>query len=252
MPVFLPAEADSGMNRGIYSTANGMITAQRALDVITNNLANVSTNGYKRDGVAFNDALEREMAVDGREIGKLGTGATLQPTFTSFDQGSLTETGNPLDLALQGEDGMFAVQVGNQTRYTRDGSFGIDANRNLVTKDGHQVLDSQSRPISLDPGTISIQPDGTVQVNGEAKAKIGVFAADSFTKIGGNLFIAGGNVKDAERTTIKSGAIEGSNVNAVDSMVQMIQLNRLFEMSQKSIAQQDDLTQKLIQSLQER
>ena len=227
------------------------MTAQRAMDVIANNLANVSTNGFKRDGIAFNDALERELEQGGRNVGSLGSGASVQSIFTDFSIGSMTETGNPLDLALESPKGLFAIQTPSGVRYTRDGSFGLDVNRQLITKDGMPVLDDQNRPITVESGSISVQSDGTIQIDGEPKAKIGIFDAAGFVKEGLNRFTPAGPVTTST-ATVKSGALESSNVNAVDAMVQMIQLSRLFEMSQKSITSQDELTQRLIQSLSER
>lgn len=219
------------------------------MDLIANNLANVSTNGFKRDGISFNDALVRQLQQQGREVGSIGAGAAVQNVYTDRSVGSIQETRNPLDLAIQGEKGFFAIQTPEGIRYTRDGSFGLDVNRQLVTKDGYPVLDEQSKSITLDAGEISIQGDGTVQIDGDAKAKIGVFDAPAFEKEGGNRFVAIGAATEVE-ATVKSGAIESSNVNAADAMVQMIQLSRVFEMSQKSINSQDEMSQKLIQSLQ--
>ncbi len=235
------------MERGVYATATGMITAQRAMDLIANNLANVSTNGFKRDGLAFNDALVREMAVGDKSIGSLGSGASVQSTFTDFSVGSLSESGNPFDLAILGEKGLFGIQTDAGVRYTRDGAFAVNANRQLITKDGYPVLDDQGKQITLEAGQISIQADGTIQIDGEAKGKIGVFDVTGLSKEGGNRFTA--TSANPMQATIKSGAIETSNVNAVDAMVQMIQLSRLFEMSQRSIISQDELSQRLIQSL---
>jgi flagellar basal-body rod protein FlgG len=190
------------------------------------------------------------MAVGEKNIGSLGSGASVQSVFTDLSSGSMEETGNPLDLAVLGEKGMFAVQMPGGIRYTRDGAFAVNANRQLVTKDGYPVLDDQNRPITLDQGTISIQSDGTIQIDGEAKGKIGLFEATGLSKDGGNRFTA--TSAQPILGTIKSGAIETSNVNAVDAMVQMIQLSRLFEMSQRSIISQDELSQRLIQSLSDR
>lgn len=240
------------MNRGIYATATGMLTAQQAMDVLTHNLANVSTTGYKRDGLAFNDALVRELKWDGQQIGSLGAGAAPMQQYTSFEVGSINETGNPLDVAIAAERGMFAVTDKGQTAYTRNGSFGLDAQRRLVTQEGHPVLDAQGREITLPDGVPSIMSDGTVVVGGETVAQIGVYDASSFTKRGSNLFTASGPVTPVAAPILKSGALEGSNVNAVEAMVQMIQLSRQFEMSQRSIVSQDELTQRLIQSLQDR
>lgn len=240
------------MNRGIYATATGMLTAQQAMDVLTHNLANVSTSGYKRDGLAFNDALVREMNWNGQSIGSLGAGATPIEQYTSFEAGSINETRNPLDVAILGERGMFAVRAQGQTAYTRNGSFTLDAQRRLATQEGHLVLDPQGREITLPDGPIAITSDGSILVDGEPQGQIGVFDAAGFSKRGGTLFTASGPVTPVAAPTLKSGALEGSNVNAVEAMVQMIQLSRQFEMGQRSIVSQDELTSRLIQSLQDR
>src|SRR4051812_346013 len=129
------ADLHSGMNRGIYSTASGMLAAQQSMDVITNNLANASTIGFKRDGIAFANAIEQQLQSGGGRIGSLGTGPTSTGQYTVFEAGAIMATNNPLDVAIGSEKGTFAVQTGNgQIAYTRDGSFEIDANRQLVTK----------------------------------------------------------------------------------------------------------------------
>lgn len=238
------------MERGVFATATGMLTAQRALDLIANNLANVSTNGFKRDGLAFNDALVREMTANGRPIGSVGSGAAVQTTYTDFTAGSIEETGNPLDLAILGERGLFAIQTSQGIRFTRDGAFALNASRQLVAKDGSPVLDSQMRPITVDSGRLSIQADGRILVDQEDRGQIGIFEVASLAKDGGNRFV--GTDPRPLTATVRSGAIETSNVVAVDAMVQMIQLSRLFEMSQRSIVSQDELTQRLIQIVNER
>ena len=240
------------MNRGIYATATGMMAAQTQLDVITNNLANASTTGFKRDGVAFAEGLEREMRANGglgAVLGSLGSGAVQSGQFTDFEQGVLNPTGNPLDVAIQGAKGLFAVQTPQGVRYTRDGSFSLNQDRELVTHQGYPVLDDSLRPITLPSGKPLIQDDGTVQVDNQDSGKIGIFDG-SFTKTGDNLYESL-DAKALDEPQLKAGHLEGSNVNAVESMVQMITLNRAFELAQRSIQQQDDLTQRLIQSLRD-
>src|SRR6476659_6008506 len=132
------------MNRGIYTTALGMNSLQRAMDVTTNNLANASTNGFKRDALVFQDTLQREMFADGgqgQSIGKLGSGASPVEEYTVQDSGEITVTSNPLDMAIRDPKGMFGVKTSAGTRYTRDGAFALDENRRLVTKAGNPVLD---------------------------------------------------------------------------------------------------------------
>lgn len=240
------------MNRGIYATASGMLAGQKWLDVVANNLANVSTTGFKRDELAFSDAYIREMRLHGgrgASIGSLGSGAALVAEYTIFEPGPLATTGNPLDVALMSDKGLFAVETPQGVRYTRDGAFQLDKDRRIVTKQGHAVLDDSRNPIELPDGEIQIQADGRVMAGSQEIAKIGVFDG-TFVKTGGNLF--SGNGQPLEDVAVTAGALEGSNVNAIDAMIQMISVNRTFEMAQKSISQQDELTQRLINSLQDR
>src|SRR5579859_4454328 len=172
------------MNRGIYSLANGMLSTQQAMDLVSNNLANAATSGFKADSLAFNDALEQAIASpSGRAVGTLGSGAVAKQHFTNLNQGQIQTTNAPLDLAIQGK-GMFAVQGPNgQTLYTRDGSFSTNAQGELVNKQGYQVLDQSLRAIRMRPGTAQIGKDGGVatQDDGKPYAQIGLFEG-TFTK----------------------------------------------------------------------
>src|SRR6478736_2099764 len=147
------------MQRGVYSAATAMATAQQWLDVVTNNLANASTNGYKKDGLTFNDGLVRELSANagtGAKLGSLGSGAVVQGAYTDFSVGSHTMTGNALDLAIRTPQGAFAVQTPGGVKYTRDGSFQLNADRQIVDQQGHQVLNRQGQPITAGPGKIAI------------------------------------------------------------------------------------------------
>jgi flagellar basal-body rod protein FlgF len=239
------------MNRGIYATATGMVSGQKLLDVIANNLANANTTGFKRDGVAFNEALERGLRANGglgAYVGKLGSGSAEQARYTVFEPGPIHATGNPLDVAIETPRGLFAVQTPQGIRYTRDGAFSVNQDGLLVTKAGDPVLDDALQPIQLPPGSPKVTPDGSVSVEGKSAGKIGVFDGE-FTKIGDNLY-EGSNAQLIEGPRIAVASLESSNVNPVEAMIQMISVNRAFELAQKSIQQQDELAQKLIQSLQ--
>lgn len=225
-----------------------MIAAQQTMDVIANNLANASTTGFKRDSIAFDEAMLRELT---NGAGQIGSGPVAPPPVPVFEPGSIEVTGNPLDLAISGAKGLFAVQAPEGIRYTRDGSFTLNSQRELVTNSGNLVLDTQGRKITLPQGAIGVTSTGTVQVNGEAVAEIGLFDSNSFQKAGGNLYIATGPVTKIA-TEVRSGALESSNVNAIEAMVQMISISRAFELAQKSIQSQDEQSQKIIQSMNER
>lgn len=239
------------MNRGIYATATGMIASQQLMDVIAQNLANANTTGYKRDAIAFDDALVRELRADGGRgpvIGSIGMGSVEKGRFTVFDEGSITETGNALDLAIRGGEGAFAIQTDRGVRYTRDGAFTRSSEGVMVTKQGNPVLDNQGKSIDLPEGKeVEIGNDGSVLVEGVEIAQLGIFKGQ-FTKEGNNLFSATGATL-MENPEIQPKAIEGSNVNTIEAMVAMINVSRSYEMAQRSITSQDELTQKLIQSL---
>lgn len=241
------------MNRGIYSSAVGMVAAQRQLDVLANNLANASTNGYKRDELAFNDIFAKQMSaggLGGAGFGSMGYGPTAFTESTVFgDLGEIRSSGNPLDCAIATPEGAFAVRTPEgQVRYTRDGAF-TRLDGKLATSRGDLVLDDRLNEIELGEGKAQIQPDGSVLVEGKTVGSIGVFEGQ-FRKLGGSLYE--GNGVPVDSVSLKPNAIEGSNVNVIRSMVEMIELNRTFEMAQKSITSQDELAQRLIQSLQDR
>lgn len=228
-----------------------MVGAQQLLDVVAHNLANVSTNGYKREGVVFSDGFTRLLnAADGREIGSLGSGTTMKGQYTVHEVGSLTTTGNPLDVAIQAKRGMFAVQTDNGTRYTRNGAFTLNSDRELVAKSGLPVLDDRESSIILPTGKIEISISGAVSVDGELVANIGIFDG-AVQKVGNGLYFGQG-MQLVDEPNLQSGMIEGSNVNAIEEMIHMIQLNRIYEMAQKAAQGHDDMTQRLIQSLEGR
>lgn len=239
------------MNRGIEATASGMIGAQQLLDTITTNLANASTAGYKKEGVAFDDAFSQALRANGGEgpdIGTLGTGPTEKARFTDMSVGQLAVTGNPLDVAITSQKGFFAIQdADGAIRYTRNGSFELDAQGDLVTHQGLRVLDDRGQPINLGKGEPVIGEDGSITIDGEDQGKIGVWDG-TFSKLSGTEF-SSIDARPIDNPELKPRAIEGSNVNPIETMVGMINLNRAFELSQRSIVQQDELTQRLIQSL---
>lgn len=228
-----------------------MVTAQQWLDVVTNNLANASTNGFKKDGLAFGDGLVRELAANagaGQRIGSLGSGSTVQTQYTDFSPGVINTTGNALDLAINQEKGAFAVQTKAGLKYSRDGALQINPDRQLVTKTGNLVLNRQLQPIVVPQGKISVTEDGTVKVDDKAIDQIGVFDG-SFAKEGGGVFRCT-NPTLLDKPMIKSGALEASNVSTIDEMIAMIRINRSFELAQRTVQSQDDTTQRLINSLE--
>jgi flagellar basal-body rod protein FlgF len=234
-----------------------MSALQRGLDVTANNLANASTNGFKRDGLIFQDTLKREMFANGgtgQSVGFLGTGAQPVEEYTVRELGAINMTNNPFDMAITLPEGMFAVKVGNDVRYTRDGSFALDSERRLVNKAGNPVLDKSGNEITVPAGQMQVDGGGKISVAGQEIAQVGVWELEpnsKFEKIGDNLYRATGGTTVMDNSPIAASSLEGSNVNTVDAMLDMIKIGRLFELSQKSIQSQDDLMQRLISSLHE-
>lgn len=230
-----------------------MAISERWLDNIANNLANASTVGFKRETLAFNERLMREMRAQmgtGEVVGSLGSGPELLKSAMVMEQGAAVSTGNPLDVAILGDKGFFAVQSADGVRYTRNGSFNLSADRTLVTKSGQPVLDTQNQPINLPEGKAEISEFGEVKVNGEVIAQLGIVDG-AFSPAGYGLY-SGTSTQPMESVHLMTAALESSNVNAIDEMVQMVKLNRAFEMSQKSASSQDEATERLIQSLNSR
>ena len=239
------------MERGLYASATGMAATQQWLDLVSHNLANVSTTGFKRDAAVFNDTLQRAMYNgEGQYIGELGAGGTMQGRYTVMEVGTLEATGNALDVAIATKEGFFAVQTPNGVRYTRDGSFTLNSDREITTKDGHPVLDSAGREITLPQGAIAIDDQGGVSVDGVLVGEIGVYTG-SVMKEGEGLY-AGSNMTTVDEPMVQGGALESSNVNAIEEMIAMIELQRIFEMAQRGALSQDEMTQKLLATLQNR
>ena len=212
------------------------------LDTIANNLANVSTAGYRAEKEVFSavladagnsdDLLTSDMD---RAVNDFGV---MSGTSLDMSQGVLQKTGNELDVAIQGA-GFFAVQTSHGTVYTRNGSFQVSANRQLVTAAGDPVL-GQSGPITLVPGSISISPDGTISSNGALAGKLQVVDFPPGTQIeclGGTYYSApaGKTPQPSPNSTVLQGAIESSNVNPITAMVQLVTAQRSAETMQRAM-----------------
>jgi flagellar basal-body rod protein FlgF len=219
------------MERGLYIAASGMVSEMARQDLISNDLANASTAGYKSDTAvqgSFGELLLRNTQT-GATVGPLGQGSRIERQVTDFSAGPIKETGEDLDFAVEG-DGFFAVQTGQGVRYTRNGQFTAAANGRLTDQLGNAVLNQNGRPVT-------IGADGKV-----AAGTVGVFTVNNPRKAGDN-FIQG---TAAGRATgqVRSGALEGSGADPVRAMTDMIASLRAFESGQKVITTIDSTLQK--------
>jgi flagellar basal-body rod protein FlgG len=254
------------MIRGIYSSALGMITNMQRLDVVTQNMANVNTTGYKRDHVVsheFSDVLMARMNDPGLRmfhswpIGHVNPGVFVDDVFTAFTQGPLQQTGNPLDLALAGQ-GFFTVERGGETRFTRDGTFTM-ANGWLMTASGARVQ-GLGGDINLPEGYIAIDEEGRIFVNGEyidtlLLANFTPEGLHSLRKMQDNFFRASEYTEGTQipfEGLIQQSFLEGSNVNIVQEMVQMITISRAYETNARMITLQDGTLQRAVNDIARR
>lgn len=253
------------MVRGIYTAATGAIVAENNIDMIANNLANVSTIGFKRQMMQIESqpmadvyrwqsdpgpavATQGQLSSTSSQayVGQLGSGADVYDTPTNFEQGSIELTGNQLDFALYGK-GFFAIRNALGIRYTRDGSFVRNPQNYLTTTNGDAVLDTQGNLITLPAqGQISCDQAGTLSVNGAIFAKIGIYDVQNPRVVrssGGNLLVdSGSNVTPDTTTAVIQGGNEKSNADVVRSMVDLIVAQRWFDANSKVIQTEDQAT----------
>lgn len=251
------------MQDSMYSALFGALTNEHRLDIIANNLANANTTGYKQDRLAFKDVMVR-FAHDTimEPIGYLRAPRLLpEPTViakprlsmtrTDFSQGSLHETGNPLDLSIMGE-GFFKVRTENGDFLTRNGNFRRTADGILVNGDGYPVLGGGGE-ITLPQGEVVVGPSGVISVDGNEVATLDVVAMDtpdSLDKLGNNLYRLreGSQATEvpAPDFTVEQGYLEASNINVVEEMVNMIETQRAYEAYGKVIKATDETDEKVI------
>lgn len=279
------------MVRGIYTGASSMAARVAEMNVVANNLANVNTVGYKRDQSlqkAFPEMLIRRVNDNGVHsfplgswdarpiVGRLGTGVEVNEVYTQRRQGSLLPTGNPFDLALEGDRGFFVILTDQGERYTRNGAFTINGDGILVTKDGFPVM-GQKGILNLKHHNVLINKRGEIYVNHEFEEdedrpvqleensfsqsvlrdtlRVVDFELPRYLKKEGNSFYKdteeSGEAFEMEenRSIVREGFLEASNVNVVREMVKMIEVQRAYEASQKTITAHDMALDKLINQM---
>jgi flagellar basal-body rod protein FlgF len=218
------------MYKGIYIALSGAVLKQTQMEVISQNLANADTIGYKRDDVSFKDYLIPQDVIsyepDGRDMSDISSFTTDLSSSTHI------KTGNPLDIAIEGTG--FVALEGN--RYTRKGDLKKDSQQYLTTQNGIKVM-GEKGPIKLPEGIIQISESGDVSVNGEKVDSIRIVdfkQTKDLTKAGGDMFFSKAKPSKA-KAMVKQGYLEKSNVEVVKEMINMIRMVREFEMFQKAI-----------------
>ncbi|WP_309753487.1 flagellar basal-body rod protein FlgG [Novosphingobium sp.] len=257
----------------LHVARTGLEAQDARMRVIANNLANIGTTGYKRDRVNFATLSYQDERVAGQQSSNetayatglnLGTGVSVQSTTAITTQGTLTSTGNSLDLALDGE-GYFQVQLpGGKLAYTRAGNFSRSADGQLVTAQGYALQPAIQVP--EDAASITVANDGTVSVSTAASSTpteigqitIASFANPSGLQALGDNFLAEtgasgvaqiGAAGDGVRGQVRQGMLEGSNVNVVEELVDMIECQRAYEINSKMISAVDEMLRNANQTL---
>ncbi len=263
------------MVKGLYTAYTGMIEEMRRMDVMTNNLANASTTGFKKEGTV-NQSFDAQLALrikdssdilPARKLGDVSLGVKVGETYRDYTQGSFYVTDNPYDVALDGE-GFFAIEFRSKNgetsiKYTRDGAFTVDRNGYLMTKDGDYVLNAngarntaggQANYVRVDPNQdVTIDADGSVYQNNVRVSQIGIvdFADYNYLeKYGENLYdvVPGGQLRESV-ARIEQGCLEMSNVNVVTEMVNMITITRAYEANQKIVTTIDETLDKAVNAV---
>jgi len=251
------------MIRGLYTSASGMTAQMILTDVVTNNLANVNTVGFKKDIAVskefremliyrINDPSARNITFENTAVpvGMLGTGTMVDGIYTAHARGDLRNTGNPLDVAITGT-GFFAIDTKNGIRYTRNGSFSLSSNKELVTVSGDQVL-GQKGPIRLDGKTVKIDDNGGVYSDGALvdNLRIPTFADLNVLEKEGAYFRTSRPEQEIiGPVQVQQGFLEGANVNTISEMVNLINVYRTYEANQKMVQTQDDTLDKAVNNI---
>ncbi|MBN8440759.1 MAG: flagellar basal-body rod protein FlgG [Thauera sp.] len=259
------------MIRSLWTARTGLDAQQTHLDVISNNLANVSTNGFKRQRAIFEDLLYQTIRQPGAQSTQqtqissglqIGTGVKPVATERIFTQGTLQQTGGSLDVAIQGNGFLQVTMPDGTTAYTRDGALQLDNQGNVVTASGYLLADNINIP--ADARTITIGKDGTVsilQADPTAPVQIGSIQLATFVNPGGlqsageNLFYetASSGVATPNQPgtngagVINQGYVETSNVNVAEELVSMIVTQRAYELNSRAISTSDQMLSRLTQ-----
>lgn len=252
--------------RALDIAATGMVAQERNVSVISNNLANMNTTAFKRRRTEFHDLLYQNLRRAGTTSSDSGTvvpsgvqmglGVKLAAVYRIHEQGNLSATDNTFDLAVEGP-GFFQIELpGGETAYTRDGSFQLNADGEVVTHDGYRLTPGITVPNNAldvtinDSGEVLVKLDGQTNLSNAGQIEISVFQNDAgLEAVGDNLFLETpasgspitGNPAETDFGSILQGFLETSNVNAVEEITELISAQRAFEMNSKVVTTADDI-----------
>jgi len=232
------------MIKGIYASGVGMMARQTRQEVISNNLANINTTGFKKDMISFRNVMSADLLLNENPDVQ-----AIEFSKTDFSQAELKKTDNPFDFAINGK-GFFKVSDGQNEFYTRAGNFKLNEEYELITAQGMKVV-GEGGPIVLEDGEFTALKNGDVAVDDLVVGKLALIDFENpnqLLKIGSNLYQKteeSGPGRGIE-SQIHQGFLEGSNVSAVDEMINMIVVAREFEQNQKAIQSQDETLSKLL------
>jgi flagellar basal-body rod protein FlgF len=234
------------VSNGIYAATAGAVAQSNALDTTANNIANATTAGFRGDRITFREAYTNARSVDLSEV-------SVASTRIDSQAGALTQSGNPLDMALDG-DGYFAINTPNGTRYTRAGNFQLSDARNVVTTEGFTVRGDGGAPITIpeDARDIGVGLDGTVSADGQEIGKLELtrFAPAQVKREGNTLFAATGRpIGEDEPPKVRSGMLEASNVNVVRGVVDLVKVSRTYEALMRMIQNYHDVESRAAREL---
>ncbi|MBI5643127.1 MAG: flagellar basal-body rod protein FlgF [Deltaproteobacteria bacterium] len=229
------------MDRGIYVALSGVVLQEKRLEVLTDNLANVNTVGFKKQKPLFEDSMP--------DVYGARTFAMMDKVVNDMSQGITEKTDRRLDVAIKG-DGFFAVNTNNGPRFTRDGSFTLGTDGTLLSREGNPVL-GEKGVIKLTSPDVAIDAQGDIREKGAVidRLKLVKFTNSMELKREGNFFVPMDGIKESgvgTGTQVEQGYVEVSNVNAIRAMTTMIEAMRSYETSTKMIQTMDDITRKAI------
>lgn len=226
------------------SRQSGLLNEMR---LVANNIANANTTGYRQQGLVFSEFVRDLPGGPSLSLSRA------QVRSTSLQQGVLTETGGTFDFAIEG-DGFFMIETPAGNRLTRAGSFSPSAEGDLVTMDGHRVMDISGAPVFIPPDAagIDVGSDGTLSVNDQFLGQIGVYSVadpENLVREGSAHFRIGGQVDPVEEPVVLHRFLEGSNVNAIGQVTRMIEIQRAYELGQSFLDAEDERVRGALKAL---